>query len=204
MWFFCIIFIQIKGMNIFVLDLNAEKCAQYHCNKHIVKMIVEYNQILGSIAYTARGINRKKDITPGFVAKTFQGFPRLDADGNISPYGIGYTNHPCTTWAKSSRLNYMWLCSLNLEMCKEYTFRYKKVHSGEKITNWYLSNCPELPNIPMTPFAQAMPEAYKDPNDVVKAYKQYYINDKAKFAKWPIDRVPEWWPYQNNEITCIT
>lgn len=28
-------------MNIFVLDLDPKTCAAYHCDKHVVKMIVE-------------------------------------------------------------------------------------------------------------------------------------------------------------------
>ena len=60
-------------MNIFILDLDPEKCARYHCNKHLVKMITEHNQILGSIAYTARGVHRKADITTEFIQKTFRG-----------------------------------------------------------------------------------------------------------------------------------
>lgn len=33
-------------MNIFALDLDTKKCAQYHNNRHCVKMILELNQIL--------------------------------------------------------------------------------------------------------------------------------------------------------------
>ncbi len=181
-------------MNVFVLDLDPQKCAEYHCNKHLVKMITEHNQILGSIAYTARGINRKKEITPQFVNFHFQGFPRKHADGSPNPYGIGYVNHPCTKWAAASEFNYDWLCRLNILMCKEYTLRYKKVHAGQAITEWYMKNFPvNVPAVPMTKFPQAMPEDCKN-EDTVTAYRNYYIKHKAQFAKWPADRVPHWWP----------
>lgn len=181
-------------MNIFVLDLDPKKCAEYHCNSHIVKMITEHNQILGSIAYTARGTQRKRDITPEFITKYFKGFPRKDEDNKPRPYGIGYTNHPCTKWAAASIQNYMWLCNLTLRMCDEYTHRYGRKHAGEDICRWYYSNMPgSLPMLQMTTFAQAMPDDCKD-LDVVKAYRNYYINHKARFAKWPDNRVPEWWP----------
>lgn len=36
-------------MNIFVLDLNPTLCAQAHCNKHVVKMVLETAQILSTI-----------------------------------------------------------------------------------------------------------------------------------------------------------
>ena len=33
-------------MNIFVLDKDPVKAAEYHCNKHVVKMILEAGQML--------------------------------------------------------------------------------------------------------------------------------------------------------------
>lgn len=33
-------------MNIFVLDTNPQKAAEYHCNKHICKMLLESAQML--------------------------------------------------------------------------------------------------------------------------------------------------------------
>lgn len=178
-------------MNIFVLDTNTKKCAEYHCNKHLVKMITEHNQILGSIAYTARGRYRKSDITPDFIEGTFKGFPRL-LEGKPHPYGIGYKNHPCTQWAAKSLDNYKWLCELTTEMCYEYTRRYGRKHAGEAINHWYATNTPELPIAGMTPFVQAMPENCKNSN-AVKAYRKYYKEYKASFAKWPIGQIPKWW-----------
>jgi hypothetical protein len=177
-------------MNIFVLDTNPELCARYHCDKHLVKMITEHNQILGSIAYTARGITRKKDITPGFVSAYFQDFPRKQ-NGLPHPYGIGYKNHPCTQWAAKSAMNYKWLCELTLEMCKEYTRRYGRRHAGEDICTWYYKNAPKLTAQSMTPFAQAMPDDCKNPN-AVTAYRNYYKKHKARFAKWAYSPTPEW------------
>jgi hypothetical protein len=43
-----------------------------------------------------------------------------------------------------------------------------------------------------TPFAQAMPDKYKN-DSVVKAYRDYYMGDKWEFATWKTN-VPEWWP----------
>lgn len=178
-------------MNIFVLDLDPKKCAEYHCDKHLIKMVTEHNQILGSVAYTARGIPRKKDITPEFVFEHFQGFPRKHANNSPFPYGIGYKNHPCTKWAARSYDNYIWLCVLNLEMCYEYTKRYKRKHAGEAITIWYLANVPKIERLGLTPFAQAMPDVCKHA-DTVTAYRDYYIKYKARFAKWAHSAVPEW------------
>ena len=177
-------------MNIFVLDLDPRKCAEYHCDAHLVKMITEHNQILGSIAYTARGVHRKKDITSEFVLEHFQGFPRTEND-SPKPYGIGYTNHPCTKWAADSFDNYIWLCTLNLKMCYEYTKRYGRKHAGEAITIWYLANAPIIEQKGMTPFAQAMPDECKNV-DTVTAYRDYYVKHKKEFARWNHSEMPEW------------
>jgi hypothetical protein len=179
-------------MNIFVLDTDPGKCAEYHCDAHINKMCVEHCQILGSIAYTARGYTKKSQITKE-VTDQFHGFPRKAADGSPHPYGIGYRNHPCTQWARECRENYEWLCQLTLEMCKEYTKRYGRKHACEDICNWYYENAPFLPLYgKMTPFAQAMPEDCKDPN-AVTAYRNYYKKYKARFAKWAHSPAPQWY-----------
>ena len=47
-------------MNIFILDENIEKCAQYHCDKHIIKMILESAQLL----CTAHWINKYAGFIP--------------------------------------------------------------------------------------------------------------------------------------------
>jgi hypothetical protein len=178
-------------MNIFVLDLDVKKCAKYHCDKHLVKMITEHNQILGSVSYTKRGVNHKREITPKFIEKHFQNFPR-QLDGKPHPYGIGYQNHPCTKWAAESTDNYIWLCELTLEMCKEYTKRYKRTHAGEAICKWYLNNMPILPTQKMTPFAQAIADDVKN-EDVVKAYRDYYKKYKSHIVKWAHSEQPSWW-----------
>lgn len=36
-------------MNIFVLSTNPVECASFHNDKHVVKMIVEYAQLLSSV-----------------------------------------------------------------------------------------------------------------------------------------------------------
>lgn len=177
-------------MNIFVLDLDPVKCAKYHCDKHLVKMIVEHCQILGSISYVARGVKRKKDISPAFILEHFQGFPRRQ-DTTPHPYGIGFKNHSCTQWAGATAGNYEWLCKLTYAMCKEYTRRYGRVHACEAILAWYAGNRPPLVKKEMTPFAQAMPAECKAA-DAVTAYRQYYKKHKVRFAKWAYSETPNW------------
>ena len=53
-----------------------------------------------------------------------------------------------------------------------------------------------LPDTELTPFAQAMPDEYKNVDPVI-AYRTYYINDKKDFATWK-NKVPDWWVKPSN------
>ena len=152
-------------MNIFFLHRNPNKCARYHCDKHVVKMILESAQMLCSA------------------------YPNGDA-----PYKRAFYNHPCTIWARESQENYEWLLDHAYAMCQEYTRRYGKVHKSLDTIQWCGSNYHKL-NIPrkgLTKFAQAMPEEYKN-EDAVKAYRAYYLGEKTAFATWKNSETPYWY-----------
>ena len=38
-------------VNFFYLDINPKLCAQYYCNKHIIKIPIEIGQILSKVHY---------------------------------------------------------------------------------------------------------------------------------------------------------
>lgn len=56
---------------------------------------------------------------------------------------------------------------------------------------WCADNQPPILDFGLTPFAQAMPDQYKDPNPVV-AYRKYYIAEKSKIALWRHSDTPTW------------
>jgi hypothetical protein len=155
-------------MNIFFLDKDVELCAKYHCDKHIVKMTLESAQLLCSVHWIL---------------------------GNEAPYKLAHKNHPCSIWARGSLSNYIYLCNLGLELCKEYKYRYGRIHSSEKVIEWCLNNVPEIKDIGFTKPPLAMPDKYKC-HDTIKSYRDYYINEKT-FAKWKFRNVPYWF---NNQI----
>ena len=68
-------------MNIFVLDLDVKKCAEYHVDKHVVKMILESAQLLCGVHHI---------VSPDNV--------------NI-PYKLSHKNHPCSIWTRKSLSN---------------------------------------------------------------------------------------------------
>lgn len=151
-------------MNIFVLDRDPKIAAQMMCDKHVVKMVLEAAQMLSTIQHK---------------------------NGMEPPYKPTHANHPCTRWAGTSTQNYSWLWHHGMSLCEEYTHRYGKTHKCQQLITGPLATVPPLPSDVMTPFAQAMPEQHKRP-DAVEAYRQYYIHEKARFAKWKNREVPEW------------
>lgn len=153
-------------MNIFVLDENPVTAAQMHCDTHVCKMVIESAQMLCGV------------------------FP----DGE-APYKRAYYHHPCSKWTRASMANYSWHLLLAEELSKEYTHRYGKIHKCNAAIEWCANHVLELdlPKIGLTSFAQAMPDQYKNDN-VVQAYRAYYLGEKARFAKWRHARsAPDWW-----------
>lgn len=156
-------------MNIFVLDYDVNKCAQYHLDKHCVKMILETTQLLNNAL--------------------------IKHDSLYSPvYRETHKNHPCSLWAAESIDNFEWLVKLGLALSNEYTFRYNKIHKCHDILKELQQSISldKFPKVGMTPFRKCMPEQYKC-EDAVDSYRKYYKYDKSYIAKWSKREVPEWW-----------
>ena len=154
-------------MNIFLLDTDTRKCAQYHCDKHVVKMILETAQLLC-------GVHHMTDQVIDQV-----------------PYKLSHKNHPCAIWSRESLSNYLYLCDLGLELCKEYTYRYGKRHKSQDVIEWCVTNKPNICDKEFTEPARAMPNEYKV-DSVVESYRNYYIGEKSKIAVWKNREIPEW------------
>ena len=180
-------------MNIFVLDELPEISAQMMCDKHVVKMILESCQLLSTAHHVLDGdvieVNTGKRRYKTSICTT----------KNICKATM--INHPCTIWTRETRSNYMWLWKHAKALCAEYTKRYGKVHVMEEMLMSGLYNPPKnIAKGKLTPFAQAMPDQYKNVN-AITAYRQYYLGEKTKFAKWKTGNVPEW--YANNSPIYI-
>lgn len=106
------------------------------------------------------------------------------------PYRLTHKNHPCAIWARTSRPNYVWLCTLGKELCKEYTFRYGKIHKCQSMLNELEHNVPISFGVhEWTEPPQAMPDEYKKKNSVL-AYRQYYRYGKTHLHFWKNRNVP--------------
>lgn len=183
-------------MNIFVLDRNPELCAQYHNNSHVVKMIVEYAQILSTAHRVLDGIQYcdRRDNRGGRRLKRW----KLDGFFDRVVYKATHYNHPSAVWARQSSSNYKWLSKLFSALCREYTHRYGKRHKCADLVP-ILGTLPK--NIPlgqMTPFAQAMPEEYFCKNPVI-AYRNYYVGEKSNFNNYTNRQKPGWLLYEESK-----
>jgi hypothetical protein len=88
-------------------------------------------------------------------------------------------------------------------MLKVYQARYNKIHSYDNMIQYSLIHSPKnISNSTMPPFAQAMPEQYKN-TDAVRAYRNYYIHEKSRFAKWKTGNVPSWYTEGVNSINTV-
>ncbi len=156
-------------MNIFLLDKDVNKCAQYHVDKHVVKMILE----LGQLMCTA--LNDK-------------------ASHQVTPYKTTHLNHPCSIWVRESLDNFMFTHELMIALNEEYKFRYAKdshttvvkLAGIEKMAkDLYKSHG-------ATPFKLAMDDIYKISTDPVECYREYYRKGKVHLHKWSKRDRPEW------------
>jgi hypothetical protein len=118
--------------------------------------------------------------------------------GNEAPYKLSHRNHPCAIWTRESLSNYLYLCDLGLELCKEYTYRYGKIHKSQEIIEWCLVNKPNIEDKGFTEPARAMPDEYKV-SSVVESYRNYYIGEKSSIAVWKYRETPEWYNMEYEE-----
>ena len=159
-------------MNIFVLDRDPQVAALYHCNKHVVKMILESIQMLCAAHWLHHLNNEGRSIKDFKRIKDAQYWLFENIPKDLQPpWKLTHVRHPCTMWVCENVSNYGWL----------------EANYPPGIPEGFLSSHPVC-----------MKDDYKIYDDdgrisVVKSYKNYYILDKSRFAKWePRARTPKW------------
>ena len=153
-------------MNIFFLDPVPGVCASYHCDQHVVKMVLETAQLLSTCHHVA---------------------------GTAKPamYKQTHTNHPCAVWVRQSRANYLWAYELLSKLCEEFETRRGKEHKTAGLLP-VLSKPPNLPDGKVTEPPMCLPDQYKS-GSVCDSYRRYYNGEKSKFANYKWGRAaPSW------------
>ncbi len=166
-------------MNNFITRKNPRLAAKDHSDRHCIKMILECAQQLST----------------GLRVNGYEG---------DWVYKATHKNHPCTKWVSMNQENFTWVLTLGFALCDEYTFRTGKTHKSESV----LIRCDILcerviPRGKLTVPPKAMKDEYKiggdNWDDVVKSYRNYYINgkgymNKGKGPQWKYkpERCPQW------------
>lgn len=152
-------------MNIFYLDHNLSKCAQYHCDSHVVKMILESTQILCTV---------------------------LHESGITTPYRPTHKNHPCVIWAGTSLDNWVWLRSFTLALNKEYQYRFDRQKAHQSAIVAESLPLPLLPSLGITERPLVMPDEYKVFGDPIASYRRFYACAKKHLLKYTKRNQPDW------------
>ena len=158
-------------MNIFYLDHDTKTCSKYHNDKHCVKMILEYAQLLSTTHRVLDGDN---------------------VDDLV--YKATHKNHPSTIWTRKTDSNYRWLYRLFVDLSQEYTYRYGREHLSYTKLSEILKTPPK--NIPTGEFTgptPAMPDYCKISGNSLASYRKYYVMEKSHMEKWSKREVPLWY-----------
>lgn len=172
-------------MNIFFLSMSIKRCSRYHFDRHVIKMIIEYTQMLSTSWFL---------LNPGLAQIYFN---------QHLIYKATHINHPCSIWVRQHINNYMFVCRLGLQLCHEWRFRYHhtKTHACEpklqflfnhpppEINKHVITKTRSNPQCLTVPLPQAMPDEYKTENKnvyyTVQAYRQYYKSPhKQHITSW--------------------
>ena len=100
-------------MNLFYLDKDLDKCAEYHVDKHIVKMPLEVAQLLCTaiwvdrhLGFIPRALEKDERDCLNELKKEIKHLPPEERP--LTPYLPMMYNHPCTIWVRSSLDNFEW------------------------------------------------------------------------------------------------
>ena len=157
-------------MNIFALHEDTKICAQYHCDKHVVRQILECGLLLSTAHH-------------------------LSGSGRPWLYKPTHENHPCAIWTRSLTGNYEWLYQLFRDLNLEYSHRYDKYHLTWRKLYTYLKNIPDIPVGERTTFSVATVDhtSTGEPSSIaIDHYRKYYNEYKRHILHWKKRDTPDW------------
>ncbi len=179
-------------MNIFYLSSSTSKCAEYHVDRHVTKMCIEYAQLLSTAHRLLDGTEYFDKTSNNRKIKRWM----LPDKRESLLMKSTHPNHPSAIWCRESKENYEWIYNLWKNLLSEYTYRYGKVHACARLLETLKTTPSNIPDKPFTQVTPAMPDECKIPGDSIASYRNYYINNKRHLASWEgkvnSRNVPEW------------
>lgn len=189
-------------MNIFYIDTDPKLCAEQHISKHVVKMIIEYSQLMSTAHRCIDGIEYTGLTKTGRRIKRW----RLDDEREQQLMIATNVNHPSAIWCRENNSNYTWLHTMWSHLLDEYTYRYGKIHACARLKDALRPPPFKIalgdffaPTPAMPPDIKVLSETPTPGRkyDSLKSYHNYYNISKRGFATWK-GRVnsrptPEWY-----------
>lgn len=167
-------------MNIFFLDRDIQNNARSYCDQHVVKMSIEFGQLLSNVWWAQPLDLWPKD--PMFRAL-------LNRES--------HPRHRCSRWVQSSVQHYRYLIGLGLALSLEHRLRFGTPSGAHPLLKTLEDlGSPDLPDLwedPPRTFGIWSPEI--DPElEIVSAHRRFYVLAKSPFARWRHSDPPGWWP----------
>ena len=168
-------------MNIFALDPNPKIAAQYNCDQHCNKIVLECAQMMANCF----SLDVLQSAPPNSLGK---------------PRSHSYFNHPVSKWMRQSLGNLLWSIDHAIALECERLYRSYNPHFSMKFINWVADNFDKsnVPDGPQTEFAVAIAPTMQSRQhplfnlvDSVSKYRLYYKYDKP-FVTWTKRQKPEW------------
>jgi hypothetical protein len=164
-------------VNIFFTHLNPTIAAEFCCDAHVRKMLVESTQMLANV-YHMEGAT-----VP----------PPSRADG--APYAKSHWNHPCAVWVREDFKHFDWLRVHAYGLLNEWKLRFKTPHACEAALNYMTYNLP-TPWLTTNTFLcppLAMPEEFRSRvASPIGSYRNYIRRAKQHLHTWTVRPPPTW------------
>jgi len=181
-------------MNVFYLDKDPVVCAEMHNDKHVVKMLVEYAQLMSTAHRIIDGEHWEGRTTNG---RRIARFFHPDSAMQHTLYKATHMNHPSAVWLRESAQNYTWLYDMWTALHHEFEHRYGKSHLSFTKLEYYLISPPEgltgASGFTDPPPAMGQFPDCIVPGDSINSYRNYYKVAKKSFAVWTKRDTPYWW-----------
>ena len=176
-------------MNIFYLDPDPKVCAEMHNNKHTVKMIIEYAQLMSTAHRLLDGEEYTDMTANGRRIKRW----RLGDEREQQLMKASHINHPSAVWCRINLSNYHWLYVMWTHLLDEYTYRYGKIHACARLKDTLRFPPTKISVGEFFPPTPAMPDDVKVPGDSLASYRNYYNKNKTHLADWKKRPAPSWY-----------
>lgn len=178
-------------MNIFALSNDVSEAARYHVDRHAVKMILEYAQLLST---AHRVLDGKQSNVLSKTGRRATVWTMPGERHEHALYKATHINHPSAIWARESVENYRWLQSLLVAVSDQYSIRYGRTHKCQSSGLIELLETPpeKIPRTKRTPIRLAMPDEYKISIDPIECYREYIRKGKTHLHSWKVVGAPPW------------